>query len=81
MSQTILVYNGATVALTFACAACGAMATGHPHRVPSIVIDGERQAICRACFARWNAIHRTSKGLPPVPLLDGAYGPCGADEL
>jgi len=76
-----LMFEGATVLLIFRCASCGAPCTGHPHRVPSLVLNGVREAICRNCFERWNVLHRTSKGLPPVPLLDGAYEPCDANEL
>lgn len=48
------------------CAACGRVITFNPDRVPSIRVNGRREPLCPACFARWNEIHRVSKGLPPV---------------
>ena len=55
------------------CTACGAVVVCDPRRVPVIRVNGERQPICRACFDTWNKIHRTDKGLSPIPLLPGAY--------
>jgi|APSaa5957512535_1039671.scaffolds.fasta_scaffold791889_1 hypothetical protein len=53
------------------CAACGVRVFCDPDRVPSIRVNGERAAICRACHARWNEIHRA--GLEPTLVLPGAY--------
>lgn len=63
------------------CAACGRHIQANPKRCPSIRIEGERQPICKACFDRWNEIHRTSKGLDPVPLHPDAYRPIDEREL
>ena len=63
------------------CAACKAPLMCNPTRVPSIRVNGVKQPICERCFNRWNEIHRTSKGLPPEPLLDGAYEPCDEHEV
>jgi hypothetical protein len=43
--------------------------------VPSIPVDGVRQPLCRGCHAEWNRIHRTDKGLDPIPLHPDAYEP------
>ena len=57
------------------CAACHKSIAYNPERVPSVRIDGTREAICVACHARWNIIHRTSKGLAPVAPHPDAYKP------
>lgn len=57
------------------------MFTSNPARVPSIRVNGSKEAICRSCFDRWNTIHRTSKGLPPVELDANAYEPCEDHEI
>jgi len=57
------------------CVACHAALTFNPNRVPSIWFKGSREPLCRVCFASWNAIHRTSKGLKPVALNPDAYEP------
>jgi len=62
------------------CCACGALVTCSPVHVPSITVNGQRQAICRDCFEQWNRIHRTSKGLEPVALHPDAYIGCNEDE-
>ncbi len=58
-----------------ACINCEAIITFNPHHVPSLTINGSREPLCRGCFNRWNEIHRTSKGLDPVPLHPEAYEP------
>jgi hypothetical protein len=60
---------------TGGCVACGKLISYNPDRVPSITVNGSRQAICRGCFEKWNKIHRTSKGLDPVKLNPDAYEP------
>lgn len=57
------------------CAACGKFIDYNPHHVPSIRVEGHRKAICEDCFHRWNKIHRTDKGLEPLPLHPDAYEP------
>jgi hypothetical protein len=61
------------------CWGCGAMFAFNPDRVPSIVVEGERQALCRACVARANRL-RASTGAPPIVPLAGAYEPEGEGE-
>ena len=55
------------------CIACKMLITFNPHHVPSITVSGEKEPICCNCFERWNKIHRTSKGLEPIPLHSDAY--------
>jgi hypothetical protein len=67
--------------LTGPCVNCRTLIHYHPHKVPSIRVNGERQPLCPACFDKWNTIHRTSKGLDPVPLDPQAYSACEESEL
>ena len=57
------------------CANCRHPISYNADRVPSLSLDGVRRAICAVCFAEWNRIHRTSKGLEPVRLHPDAYEP------
>ena len=57
------------------CVSCKRPLSCNPNRVPSIRVKGEREPICRSCFVRWNEVHRVSKGLEPLKLLEGAYAP------
>lgn len=57
------------------CCACHAPITFSPSRVPSLVVAGSREPLCRGCHARWNKIHRTSQGLPPVEAHPDAWEP------
>ena len=59
------------------CVACKTMIGFNPKRVPSI--DGE--PLCASCHAKWNEIHRVSKGLEPIPPHPDAYEPISAEEL
>lgn len=71
---------GVAILIT-SCAGCGEPITANPVFCPSIRVNGERQAICKSCHARWNEIHRTSKGLEPVPLHPKAYSACDEQDL
>jgi hypothetical protein len=63
------------------CCACGRTVSFNPLRVPSLVVNGRREPLCRFCFHRWNEIHRISKGLKPEPLAPDAYQPIDEAEL
>jgi hypothetical protein len=54
------------------CAACKQSFTFHPHRVPSIRVNGEREPVCRACVEMANQRRQVS-GLPLITVLPGAY--------
>lgn len=62
------------------CAACGIAFFYNPMRVPSIVVNGERQPICRQCIDRINPV-RLAKGLPPLEPLAGAYDAAEESEM
>ena len=51
---------------------CGAMMTYNPDKVPSVRIDGKRQAVCRTCIERANP-KRIENGLEPVTIHPDAY--------
>jgi len=57
------------------CCACGTLIQCNPDKVPSLRLNGKREPLCRACFGKWNEVHRTSKGLDPVALDPEAYSP------
>lgn len=57
------------------CVACKSLITFNPDHVPSLRVNGVREPLCKACFDRWNELHRVSKGLPPEPLHPEAYSP------
>lgn len=63
------------------CVACGQIIHYNPHHVPSLRINRERQALCKNCHALWNQIHRTDKGLEPIPLHPLAYEPMPEEEF
>jgi len=63
------------------CINCGTPMTCNPVKVPSITVNGSREPLCEVCFNKWNVIHRTSKGLPPVALDPEAYTACHESEL
>jgi hypothetical protein len=59
------------------CIACGKPISFHPHKVPSLMIDGKRQPICEGCANRWNGLHPEQAR----PILEGAYGFFPEEEL
>jgi hypothetical protein len=58
------------------CVACCTFLSFNPHRVPSLVVEGTREPLCRGCFDRWNKIHRLEQGLEPIAIHPDAYQPC-----
>ena len=44
----------------------------NPDRVPSIVLNGQREPVCRDCVERANPL-RKAKGLEAIRILRGAY--------
>jgi hypothetical protein len=59
------------------CCACKKIIGFNPNKVPSLMINGSREPICRECAERWNQIHPESAR----PILDGAYEPCDENEI
>lgn len=56
------------------CWSCGRTFAFSAERVPSILIEGVRQPVCRACMELANA-KRIEAGRDPHPILPGAYEP------
>ena len=54
------------------CINCGRLFHFNPERVPSITVNGQREPVCAACMDNANA-KRKFLGLPPWPILPGAY--------
>ena len=62
------------------CCACQKSMIANIKHAPSLRIkngkpdpNGKREPVCETCFNLWNKIHRTDKGLEPVPLHPMAY--------
>ena len=54
------------------CYACKAMMSYNPNTVPSLPVNGVRQAICRGCIEQANP-KRIANGLEPVVIQADAY--------
>ena len=77
----------AYVVVSSPCVNCGRIFSYNPHRVPSIVVDGEREPVCRQCIYAENARRELLNGvtgehweLLPAPHPD-AYEPIHESEL
>ena len=62
------------------CIRCRQVFSFNPMKVPSIVMDGTRRALCRDCIEPFNE-QRRKLGLPLMVPLPGAYEPCHESEL
>jgi hypothetical protein len=62
------------------CLVCGKPFTFHPHKVPSVRVEGVRRPVCWACIERAN-IKRRVMGMPLIKVLPGAYDPADESEL
>lgn len=54
------------------CVHCGGLFSFNPDLVPSVVINGTRQPVCRKCVL-WANERRAAKGLKLFDVLPGAY--------
>lgn len=63
------------------CINCAKSISFNPRRVPSIKVDGVKEPLCAECCAKWNEIHRVSKGLEPIPPHKDAYTYCREEDL
>lgn len=57
------------------CWTCSALFAFNADRVPSLLVEGERQPICRNCIDRANELRRKNADpqCPPIVVLPGAY--------
>lgn len=56
--------------LMCACINCNSTFTCNPDLVPSLMVKGKREPLCRACTEKWEKIHNKSG-----TILPGAYEP------
>lgn len=56
------------------CFGCGRLFGFSAELVPSLIVKGKRQPICRDCVERVNPL-RAERGLDPIMILRGAYDP------
>jgi len=54
------------------CIVCGRMFSFNPELVPSVVVHGQREPVCKTCIKRANPL-REKNGLAPIHVLPGAY--------
>jgi len=59
------------------CIACKKLIQFAPTKVPSLMVNGRREPLCRGCAERWNALHPEEAR----PIQDGAYEPQPEDEV
>lgn len=54
------------------CFGCRKLFNFHPNHVPSVLVNEEREPICRDCVERVNPL-RKDKGLEPIEIDARAY--------
>jgi hypothetical protein len=59
------------------CCACHKIIGFNPHAVPSLLVNGKREPLCKTCAIRWNELH------PDIakPIQPNAYKPIREEEL
>jgi hypothetical protein len=62
------------------CINCKQVFSFNPMRVPSVIIKGTREPICKDCVPRINELRRTLK-LPLIIPFPDAYEGCDEAEL
>lgn len=65
---------------TATCVCCGHLFTFHLKKVPVVKLESGRYPVCRNCINTANPL-RVAKGLDPIAIPPGAYGPAGEDEI
>lgn len=61
------------------CYSCGKPFSFHPNKVPSLVINGVREPICKDCVNKANPI-RIKNGLQPITYEPDAYSTAQDEE-
>jgi len=62
------------------CVGCRAVFTFNPHRVPSVLVKGVREPICRHCVEAVNPT-RVANGLDPIVVFPDRYEPIPEEGL
>jgi hypothetical protein len=70
----------AFVSMTSACVRCGRLFFYNPLRVPSVVVNGQREPLCRPCV-EWANRERAAKGLATWPIHHDAYEAVDEQEI
>jgi hypothetical protein len=68
------------VLCTAACAGCGRFFPFNPNKVPSIIVDGVKEPVCKPCIDAANP-KRVAAGLQPFVIQPDAYEPLPEEEL
>ena len=63
-----------------ACCACNRVFGFNPHHVPSILVEGKREPVCKTCVEFANP-KRKAAGLQEFDVHPDAYEPCDENEL
>jgi hypothetical protein len=59
------------------CVACKQLIQFNPHAVPSLLVNGVKEPLCRECAERWNQIHPENAR----PIRKDAYSMIPEEEL
>jgi hypothetical protein len=59
------------------CCNCNKSFGCNPHKVPSLMLGGRRQPLCKECANRWNELHPENTR----PIQEGAYSFFDENEL
>ena len=59
------------------CCNCERVISFAPTKVPSLMIEGKREPLCRSCAERWNEMNPEKAR----PIQEGAYEPQLEDEV
>jgi hypothetical protein len=70
----------AFVLMHAACARCHAPFAFNPLRVPSVLIKGRREPLCRPCV-EWANAERARRGMPTWPIYPDSYEPVDEQEV
>ncbi len=62
------------------CIACKKVMGYNPHKVPSVVVKGVREPVCKQCIELANP-QRKAKGLKEFTINPDAYEPIDENEL
>ena len=59
------------------CIACKMLIQFNPRAVPSLLVNGVREPLCRSCAERWNQLHPENAR----PIRPDAYEPLDENEF
>ena len=53
------------VFMTSPCVNCQKIISFNPNKVPSLIIDGKREPLCKGCFYKWKKYHKSDIKINP----------------